>query len=109
MELPNNIGINKYAIKLIKDKQPLYRPIYSLGSIELETIKAYIKIHLKTVFIRQSKSFMGALILFDKKLDDSLCLCINYQNLNNLIVKNWYPLFFIDKSLDRLGHAKQFT
>ncbi len=63
----------------------------------------------KTRFIQPSKSLAGALILFDKKLDNSLCLCIDYQGLNNLTIKNQYPLPLISKSLDRLGWAKQFT
>ena len=58
-------------IKLEKDKQPFYRPIYSLGPIELKTLKIYIKIYLKTGFIWLSKSFAGALILFDKQANGS--------------------------------------
>ena len=52
MELPENTGINEYAIELIDDKQSLYGPIYSLGPVDLETLKAYIETHLKTGFIR---------------------------------------------------------
>ncbi len=72
MELPENTGINENAIELIEGKQPPYRPIYSLTPVELETLKTYIETHLKTGFIRLSKSLAGAPILFDKKLDDSL-------------------------------------
>ena len=43
MELPKNIGINKYAIELQDDKQPPYRPIYSLAPVELESLKTYIE------------------------------------------------------------------
>lgn len=39
VELPENTGINKYAIKLEKSKQPLYRSIYSLKPVKLETLK----------------------------------------------------------------------
>ena len=51
MELPENTGINKHAIELQDGKQPLYGPIYSLGPVELETLKTYIETHLKTGFI----------------------------------------------------------
>ena len=51
IELPENISINKRAIKLQEVKQLPYRPIYSLKLIELETLKIYIKTHLKTGFI----------------------------------------------------------
>lgn len=42
IEIFENTGINKYAIKLIEDKQLFYSLIYSLGLIELEGLKAYI-------------------------------------------------------------------
>ena len=109
IKLQENTGINKHAIKLEIDKQPSYRPIYSLGPVELETLKIYIKTHLRTRFIQPSMSLTDALILFDKKPDGSFWLCVNYQDLNNLTIKNQYPLPLIDEALDRLGKAKQFT
>ena len=60
-----NIGINKHAIELEEDKQPLFRLIYSLDPIELETLKTYIKTNLANNFIRSSKSPVGIPILFD--------------------------------------------
>ena len=78
MELPENTGINEHAIKLEKEKQPLYRPIYSLEPVELGTLKTYIKIHLKTGFIQPSKSSINTLILFDKKPNGSFWLYVNY-------------------------------
>ena len=109
MELAKNTGINKHAIKLFEGKQAFYGLIYSLDPVELETLKAYIKIHLKTGFIRSSKSPAGAPIFFDKKPYGSLRLYVDNQGLNNLIIKNWYPLPLISKSLDRLGCIKWFT
>ena len=50
MQLAKNIGINKHAIKLEKCKHPLYRLIYSLELVELETSKIYIKTYLKSGF-----------------------------------------------------------
>ena len=44
-ELPENTRINKHAIKLEEDKQPFFKPIYSLGSVKLKTLKTYIKIN----------------------------------------------------------------
>ncbi len=43
--------MNEYTIILVKDKQSSYRPIYSLGPVELEILKTYIKTDLKTGFI----------------------------------------------------------
>ena len=46
--------------------------------MELEILKTYIETHFKTGFIRVSKSPTDAAILFDKKPDGSLRLCVNY-------------------------------
>ena len=94
--------LNEHAINLEDGKQPSYGPTYSLGLVELETLKTYIKTHLKTGFIQPSKSPVGTPILFDKKLNNSLCLCVDYRGLNNLMIKNRYLLPLIGKSLDWL-------
>ncbi len=109
MELPENTGMNEHAIELIDGKHPPYGSIYALSPVELETLKAYIKTHLKTGFIRPSKSPAGAPILFNKKPDGSFRLCVDYRGLNNLTIKNQYPLLLIGEALDRLGWAKRFT
>ena len=72
MELLENTGINKYAIELQEGKQLSCELIYSLRPVKLETLKTYIKTHLKTGFIWPFKSPADVLILFDKKLDSSL-------------------------------------
>lgn len=104
-----NIDINKYAIKLVKDKQLSYRLIYSQKPVKLEILKTYIKIKLKIRFIQSFKSSIKVSIFFNQKLDRKLYLCINYQDLNNLTIKNWYFLLLIDETLDRLSQAKYFT
>ena len=78
IELPKNNEMNKHAIKLEAGKQPLFRSIYSLGPMELETLKTYIKTNLANGFIRPSKSPAGAPILFDRKPDGSLRFCVDY-------------------------------
>ncbi len=87
------------------DRQPPYGSIYSLGLIELETLKAYIKNNLVSDFIWYSKSPAGATIRFDKKPNDSLRLYVDYRGLNNLTIKNWYPLLLVRESLDQLDWA----
>ena len=108
-KLSEHTGINDHAIELVDGQQPPYGPIYSLGPVELETLKAYIETNLANGFIRPSKSPAGAPILFDRKSDGSLRLCVNYRGLNNLTIKNRYPLPLIGESLDRLERAKRFT
>ncbi len=102
---PEHTGINDHAIELVNNRQPPYGLIYSLAYMELETLKAYIKNNLTSSFIRPSKSPAGAPILFDKKQDGSLRLSMDYQGLNNLSIKNRYPLPLVGESLDRLVWA----
>ena len=101
--------MNKHVIELEKNKQPFFGPIYSLGPIELETLKIYIETNLANGFIWLSKSSAGAPILFDRKPDRNLRLYVDYWGLNNITIKNQYPLPLISESLDRLGRAKRFT
>ena len=108
VKLPKNTGMNKYAIELEKSKQLPFRPIYSLGPVELETLKTYIETNLANGFIRPSKSPAEVLILFNRKPDGSLCLCMDYWDLNNIMIKNQYPLPLIRKSLNQLGQVKRF-
>lgn len=62
----------------------------------------YIKIYLKTGLIWPFKSFIRASILFDKKEDNNFYLYRNYWGLNNITIKNQYPLSFINKLLSPL-------
>ncbi len=109
VELPEHTGNNDHAIELVDDRQPPYGPIYSLTPMELETLKAYIENNLVSGFIRPFKSPAGASILFDKKPDGSLRLCVDYRGLNNLTIKNRYPLPLVGESLDRLSRDRRFT
>ena len=108
-KLSEYTGINDYTIKLVNGQQPLYGAIYSLGPVETETMKAYIKINLANGFIRPSKSPASSPILFDRMSDGFLRLCVDYQGFNNLMIKNQYLLPLIEKLLDRLGRARRFT
>lgn len=102
IELSENININKHAIKLIEEKQPSDAPIYAFSLVELETLKAYIKTYQKIRLIQPFKFPASAPIFFIKKPDGSFCLYVNYQNLNNLTIKNRYLLPLIGKTLDFL-------
>ena len=104
-ELPKYIGINNHVIELVNSQQPPYRLIYSLETVELKTLKAYIETNLANKFIRPSKSPAGASILFDQKSNGFFRLYVNCQGLNNLTIKNRYPLPLIGESLDRLEKA----
>ena len=99
-KLPDNSRINEYAIKLGQGKQPLFGSIYSLKLVELKMLKTYIKTNLANDFIFFFKSPIGAPILFVRKPDRSFRLCLNYLGLNNLTIKNQYPLPLIGESVN---------
>ena len=106
---PEQTVVNKHAIELEKGKQPPYGRIQSLGLVELKTFNTYIKTILANSFIKDLKLPLNALILFERKSDGSLYLCVNYWGPNNLTIKNCYPLPLIGESPNRLGQVKPFT
>ena len=106
--LSDQTGINKHAIKLEESKQLLYKPIYSLEPVELEIFKNYIETNLANGFMQPSKLAAEAVILFVRKPNGSLYLCVNYQKLNNLTIKNRYLLPLINELLDGLSQGKCF-
>ena len=96
-------------IDLLADQQPPWLPIYNLSELELKTLREYLDEMLAKGFIQPSKSPAGAPILFVKKKDGSLRLCVDYRRLNQISVKNRYPLPLINELLDRLGQSTIFT
>ena len=107
-KLSEHIKINNHAIELVYGQQLLYRPIYSLGLVELETLNGYIEINLTNRFIRLSESSKNASIIFDRKSDGFFILYVNYRDFNNLMMKNRYPLPLVEESFERLGEAMRF-
>ncbi len=98
-----------HEIPLAQDSMPPYGPIYSLSELELKALRTYLDENLATGFIRPSSSPAGAPILFVKKKDSSLRLCVDYRGLNAVTVKNRYALPLIHELIDRLSTARVFT
>ena len=72
-------------------------------SIEkLDALRQYLKENMRKEFIKESQSLIDYSILFILKSNKSLKLYVNYQALNNIIVKNSYSLSLIVKLQDRL-------
>jgi len=86
-----------------------YGPVYNLSQSEIEALHNYIKENLDKGFIRRSESPAGALILFVKKRDGTLRLCVDDRGLNKVTVPNRCPLPLISETFDRLSKAKRFT
>ncbi len=97
------------GIELQEGAQPPFGLIYSLSQNELATLRDYHDENLVKNFIRHSKSPAGAPILFVKKKDGSLRMCVDYRGLNKVTIKNRYPLPLISRLLDQLGQAKIHT
>ena len=100
--MPEHRSYN-YPIDIQDNACPPFGPIYELSKQELDAFCAYIDENLAKGFIRHSTSPVWAPILFVKKKDGSLCLCIDYRGLNKVTIRNCYPLPLIPELLDRLG------
>lgn len=101
-------GPQDHAIEL-QGGEPRHGPVYPLSANELTVLREYIDENLQKGFIRPSTSPAGAPILFVKKKDGSLRLCVDYRNLNKLTIKNRHPLPLISEALDRLVNVKIYT
>jgi hypothetical protein len=76
---------------------------------ELKALKEYIEENMTKGFIQASSSPAGAPVLFVKKAEGSSRLCVDYRGLNEVTIKNRYPLPLIRKTLDCLAKAKWYT
>jgi transposase InsO family protein len=106
--LPPHRAID-HEIPLKPGEQPPWKPLYGMSESELTSLKDFIKENLANDFIRPSSSPARAPVLFVKKKDGSLRLCVDYRGLNDITVKNRYPLPLIQETLDRVGKAKIYT
>ena len=98
-----------HRIELIPGAVPPSRPTYRLSATELEELKKQLEELTKAGFIQPSKSPFGAPILFVKKKDGTMRMCVDYRALNNVTIKNSYPLPHVDELFDRLQGAKYFS
>jgi len=98
-----------HQIPLEEGKSPPFGPIYSLSEHELKTLRGYLEENLAKGFISPSDSPAASPILFVKKKDGSLRLCVDYRGLNRITIRNRCPLPLIDELLDRLHEARFFT
>ncbi|KAH7405600.1 hypothetical protein KP509_15G077200 [Ceratopteris richardii] len=96
-------------IDLQEGAQPPFGPIYILSPEELTELRKNIDENLAKGFIKHSKSQARAPILFVKKKDGTLRMCVDYRGLNKVTIKSRYPLPLISELLERLGKAKFFT
>ena len=99
----------EFGIDLIPDAAPISKAPYRMAPAELKELKEQLQGLLDSGFIRPSVSPWGAPVLFVKKKDGSMRLCIDYRELNRITVRNRYPLPRIDDLFDQLQGAKSFS
>jgi len=88
---------------------PPFGPLYSMSRTEFQTLKEWLEENLSKGFIRASSSAAASPIVFVKKTDGSLRLCVDYRGLNAGTIENRYPLPLLQETLMRLSKAKYFT
>nr|GEX84737.1 putative reverse transcriptase domain-containing protein [Tanacetum cinerariifolium] len=104
---PTRQGVFKIA--LIPGAAPVARVPYRLAPSEMKELSEQLKEVSNKGFIKPSSSPWGAPVLFVKKKDGSLRMCIDYQELNKLTVKNRYPLPRIDNLFDQLRGSSVYS
>ena len=82
---------------------------HRMEPVELQELKVQIQELLDKGFTRPSTSPWGASILFAKKKDKTLRLCIDYRQLNRVTIKNRYPLPRIDDLFDQLKGVRVYS
>nr|GEU95962.1 hypothetical protein [Tanacetum cinerariifolium] len=95
--------------RLNSRSRPLARASYRLASFEMKELSEQLQELFDKAFIIPSSSRWGAPVLFVKKKDGSFRMCIDYRELNKLIVKNHYPLLRISDLFDQLQGSSVYS
>lgn len=106
--LPPNWEI-EFSIDLVPNTHLKSIPPNSMAPAEVKELRKQLQDLLDKDFIRPSSSPLGAPILFVKKKDRSMRLCVDYRQLNKVSVKNKYHLPNIDELFDQLQGAQCFS
>jgi hypothetical protein len=93
---------------MLPGSAPISKAPYRMSLPELTELKIQIQELLDKEYIRPSVSPWGALVLFVKKKDKTLRLCIDYRQLNKMTVKRKYPLPRINDLFDQVGGPNIF-
>ena len=91
------------------DSPPIAKPGFRLSAKERKEVEEQVAILLERKLIQPSQSPYGAPVLFVAKKDGGLRMCVDYRALNNVTVKDKFPIPRVDDLLDRLDGAKVFS
>jgi hypothetical protein len=99
----------EFVIELKPGTTPISRRSYRMPPNELAELKTQLQDLLEKGFIRPSSSPWGCPTIFVKKKDQTLRMCVDYRPLNEVTIKNKYPLSQIDILFDQLTGARIFS
>jgi hypothetical protein len=99
----------EFIIDLLPGTPPISKRPYRMPVNELvELMKQITELQSKE-FIRSSSSPWGALVLFVEKKDGTQRMCVDYRSLNEVTIKNKYPLPWIEDLFDQVKGASVFS
>ncbi|GBG76513.1 hypothetical protein CBR_g22261 [Chara braunii] len=99
----------EHSIQLVSDYRVHHQAPYRLSIPEAIQLKRQLEELLRLGFIKPSNSPWGTPVLFARKADGTLRLCIDYRGLNRYMLKNSYPMPRSDELFDRLASNRFFT
>jgi hypothetical protein len=99
----------KFIIKLLPGTLPISMRPYRMPVNELAELKKQIAELQRKGFICPSSSHWRALVLFMEKKDGTQQMCVEYQSLNEVTIKNKYPLHWIEDLFDQMKGASVFS
>ena len=98
-----------HRIVLKDGAQPYARPLRRMSTQELDELKRQLQEYIDDGRLQPSESPWGTNVIFAKKKDGTLRFCVDYRGLNDLTVRNSYPLPHMDDLFDRLQGAQYFS
>jgi hypothetical protein len=99
----------EFVIDLLPGTVPISKRPYRMFVEELKELKQQLTELQEAGYIRPSSSPWGAPVLFVQKKDGSQRMCVDYRSLNDVTVKNKYPLPRIDDLFDQMRGARVFS
>jgi hypothetical protein len=99
----------EFSIELLPGTAPILKRAYRMDVKDLIELKKQIEELLEKGFICPSSSLWGALVQFVNKIDGSRRMCVDYRSLNEVTIKNKYPLPRIEDFFDQMRGATVFS
>jgi hypothetical protein len=99
----------EFVIELVPGTAPIFKIPYRMAANQLTKLKEQLQKLLDKGYIRLSASPWGAPVIFVPKKDGTQRMCVDYRSLNEVTIKNKYPLSRIDDLFDQLKGACVFS